>query len=500
MMTATAVGALTDDTLAWQQIDWPSCERIVKRLQARIVKAVKENRWNKVKALQHLLTHSYAAKRISVKRVTENQGGRTAGVDHCIWRTPAAKSCAARSLQQRGYKPLPLRRVYIPKSNGKQRPLGIPTMKDRAMQALHLLALEPIAETTADPNSYGFRQHRSTTDAIEQCYIALGRKPSAQWVLEADIKGCFDAINHEWMLANIPMNKVVLQKWLKSGFIEQGKRYATEAGTPQGGIISPTLANITLDGMEKLLQSRLPTRMENGKIINPKINLIRYADDFVITGSSRKLLEEQVKPLIEIYLKERGLILSVEKTRITHIDEGFDFLGQHLRKYNGKMLIKPSKKNIKNFLDKIRETVKSNKTATQEQLIRLLNPIIRGWANYHRWVASSGSFSRAEHMIWETLWEWCKRRHPNKGLRWVKDRYFKTVGRNRWVFACKLESKAKKLLRLLMPTDIKIRKHIKVRANLNPFDSSWKEYLDKRKITPRKNSYAGIKSSIVEFG
>lgn len=497
MMTATAVGALSNDTLAWQQINWLACERIVKRLQARIVKAVKEGRWNKVKVLQRLLTHSLTAKLISVKRVTENQGKRTPGVDHCLWPSPATKWCSAKSLQRKGYRPQPLRRIYIPKSNGKQRPLGIPTMKDRAMQALYLLALEPIAETTADPNSYGFRQYRSTADAIEQCYIALARKPSARWVLEADIKGCFDAINHEWMLANIPMDKAILQKWLKAGFIEQGKRYATEAGTPQGGIISPTLANITLDGIESLLRTQFPIKRENGKTVNPKINLIRYADDFVITSSTRQALEEQVKPLIEAYLKERGLTLSVEKTKITHIDEGFDFLGQHLRKYNGTMLIRPSKKNIKNFLDKIRETVKLNKTVTQEQLIRLLNPMTRGWANYHRWVASSKAFSRAEHMIWRVLWEWCKRRHPKKGLRWIKDRYFKTIGVNRWVFACKLKSKKGHLLRLLMPTDIKIRRHIKVKANLNPFDLTWKDYLRDRKIMLRKNSYAGTKKAVL---
>jgi RNA-directed DNA polymerase len=193
----------------------------VRRLQARIVKATQEGRWGKVKALQHLLTHSFSGKVLAVRRVTENQGKRTPGVDNETWETPAKKAEAVKSLQQRGYKPQPLRRVYIPKKNGKKRPLGIPTMRDRAMQALYLLALEPIAETTGDPNSYGFRRERSTADAIEQCYIELARKTNGQWILEADIQSCFDQINHEWLVQNIPMDKNILYKWLKSGYLEQ---------------------------------------------------------------------------------------------------------------------------------------------------------------------------------------------------------------------------------------------------------------------------------------
>ena len=242
----------------WEQIDWAKCERQARRLQARIVKATREGRWGKVKALQRLLTHSFCGRALAVKRVTDNQGKRTPGVDRVIWRTPAAKLKAIGSLHRRGYKPLPLRRVYIPKANGKQRPLGIPTMKDRAMQALYLLALVPIAETTGDPNSYGFRSERSTADALQQCFNALNRGCSAQWVLEGDIKGCFDHISHDWMLRHVPTDKVVLQKWLKAGYVENRNLLPTEAGTPQGGIISPTLANMTLDGLEKLLSKHFP--------------------------------------------------------------------------------------------------------------------------------------------------------------------------------------------------------------------------------------------------
>ena len=348
--------------------------------------ATQVGRWNRVKALQWLLTHSWSGKAIAVKRVMENQGKKTPGVDRATWSTPKSKLQAVLSLRRRGYQPLPLRRVFIPKSNGKLRPLGIPTMKDRAIQALYLLALHPVSETTADSNSYGFRPERSTADAREQGFIILSRANSPQWILEGDIKGCFDNISHKWMLENVPMDKIILQKWLKAGYVYEEKLFPTEAGTPQGGIISPTLANWTLDGLEKTLRDKFTEVSKTGNPVHKtskhQVNLVQYADDFIITGKSKELLENEVKPLVDNFLKERGLTLSTEKTKMTHIEEGFDFLGWNFRKYDGKMLIKPSKKNVKAFLGKIRETVKANKTAKQENLIGLLNPMIRGWANY----------------------------------------------------------------------------------------------------------------------
>jgi RNA-directed DNA polymerase len=344
----------------WEQIDWSQCEQKVRRLQARIVKATQEGRHGKVKALQWLLTHSFCGRALAVKRVTHNQGKNTPGVDGAIWSTPASRYKAIDALRRRGYQPQPLRRVYIPKANGKLRPLGIPTMKDRSMQALYLLALLPVAETTADPNSYGFRPARSTADAIEQCFCALARKTSPQWVLEGDIRGCFDNISHAWMLDHIPTDKEVLRKWLKSGFMEDRMLFPTEAGTPQGGIISPTLANLTLDGLERLLKDTFRIRQIHGTVHNPKVNFVRYADDFIITGSSKELLENGVKPLVERFMLERGLQLSPEKTCITHIEQGFDFLGQNLRKYGGKLLITPSKKNMHAFLEKVRGHIRSN--------------------------------------------------------------------------------------------------------------------------------------------
>lgn len=310
-----AVSRVTD----WHSADWRAVNQNVCRLQARIVKATQAKRWNKVKTLQHLLTHSLSGKLFAVRQVTENSGKKTSGVDKVTWETPEKKILALHSLKSRGYKPLPLKRVYIPKSNGKLRPLGIPTMRDRAMQALYLLALDPVAETIADPNSYGFRKERSTADAMGQCYNALRQKTSAQWILEADIKGCFDNISHQWMLEHIPMDKRILRKWLKAGYIDKSTLYKTENGTPQGGIISPVLANLVLDGLETKLRKRFAN-----KRLSQNVNIIRYADDFVITGKTKELLENEVKPMVEMHLKERALELSPEKTKVTHIESGFD--------------------------------------------------------------------------------------------------------------------------------------------------------------------------------
>jgi RNA-directed DNA polymerase len=252
----------------------------VRELQVRIAKATKQEKWRKVKTLQRLLTRSFSAKALAVKRVTENRGKRTSGIDGELWDTPNTKWNAIGRLQRKGYKAKPLRRVYIPKANGKRRPLGIPTMLDRAMQALYLLALEPVSETTADRNSYGFRPLRSTADAIEQCFVALSRKHSAKWLLEGDIKGCFDNIDHDWLLAHVPMDRAILKKWLKAGFMESNHLSPTVAGTPQGGIISPVLANLALDGLEKVLETHFGKKNTKASY-KTKVNYVRYADDFV---------------------------------------------------------------------------------------------------------------------------------------------------------------------------------------------------------------------------
>lgn len=478
-MTVTQLtGAVSHEEVTdWHSIDWQSAHENVRRLQARIVKATQEGKWGKVKALQRLLTHSYSAKVLAVKRVTENQGKNTPGVDGEIWDTPQKKLEAVNTLRQRGYHPLPLKRVYIPKSSDKtkKRPLGIPTMKDRAMQALYLLALEPVSETTADPCSYGFRRERSAQDAIEQCFIILAPKRSAQWILEGDIKACFDTISHEWLLVNIPMEKGILRKWLKAGYLEKGKLFPTEEGTPQGGIASPVLANMTLDGLAELLRKHFPKGGNKGE--NALVNLVRYADDFIITGCSRELLETEVKPLVETFLRERGLQLSQEKTLITHIDEGFDFLGQNIRKYNGKLLIKPAKKKIRNLLGEVRSIIKAHPQMSAGRLIVKLNPIIRGWAMYHRHVVSAEIFASIRHEIFLALWRWVKRRHRNKGALWRKQKYFKVVNGRDWTFYGYLDGEQ---VLLFDPTTLPIKRHTPIKSKANPYDPAWEIYFEHR--------------------
>jgi RNA-directed DNA polymerase len=473
-------GAISRGSVDWDALHWEILNRNVRRLQVRIVKATQEGRWGKVKALQHLLTHSFSAKALAVKRVTDNDGKNTPGVDQVLWKTPERKAEAVSALKHRGYTPQPLRRVYIPKANGKRRPLGIPTMRDRAMQALHLLALDPVSEVTADGNSYGFRKERSCADAIEQCFTTLSRKRSAPWILEGDIRSCFDRISHEWLLAHVPMDRTILRKWLTAGYMEEQVFYGTEEGTPQGGVISPVLANFALDGLEPLLLQTFPYK--SGRALRPMVHLVRYADDFIVTGRSKELLEDEVRPLVEAFLRERGLELSEEKTGVTHIEDGFDFLGQNVRKYDGKMLIKPNRKNVKTFLDHARQVVKANRSATACTVISQLNPMIRGWTNYHRHVVSKATFSLVDSAIFRSLWQWAKRRHPNKSRRWIKDKYFRTLGGNNWRFSGEQrnEDGTTTIQWLRRASSTRIKRHLKIRAKANPYDPACEVYFEER--------------------
>ena len=469
----------------WDQIEWSTAERRVRRLQARIVKATQAKRWNKVKALQRLLTCSFSGRALAVKRVTENKGKRTPGVDGAIWKTPGSKHNAIGSLRRRGYRPQPLRRVHIPKANGKKRPLGIPTMHDRAMQALFLQALAPVAETTADGNSYGFRPARSTADAIGQCFLALSKKDSAPWVLEGDIRGCFDHISHEWMLRHIPMDREVLRKWLGAGYVENRTLFPTMAGTPQGGVISPTLANLVLDGLERLLKENFRVKRLDGQLHNPKVNLVRYADDFIITGARKELLEDEVRPLVEQFLRERGLELSPEKTCVTHIEDGFDFLGQTVRRFGRKLLIQPSKKNTHVFLEKARGLIRRARGWNQADLIRQLNPVLRGWANYHRHIVAARTFKKVEAALWQSLWRWARRRHHQKSWNWIVSRYWHRLNGKK-VFAVDTGERTPEgktvWLRLVNVTETKVRRHVKIKAAANPFDPQWRNYFEEREF------------------
>lgn len=484
----------------WSDLSWPALEGLVLRLQMRIAKAERDGKRGKVKALQRLLTTSFAAKCLAVKRVTRSQGKNTPGVDGQIWRTNQQKTCGIFDLKRNGYKPKPLRRIYIPKKSGSKelRPLSIPTMLDRAQQALYLLALEPLVEEWADPNAYGFRLKRSCHDAREQCFCALAKAKSATWILEGDIKACFDRIDHDYLLREIPMDKIILRKFLKSGVMDKTQLYPTTAGTPQGGVISPALAVMALSGLEPLIRSTHDRQRKK-----EKINMIAYADDFVVTASSREILIDKVLPELEQALAKVGLALSPTKTKIIHINDGFDFLGFNVRKYkNGKLLIKPAKANIKRFLKEIRTTIKKGVALPTETLIRTLNSRLTGWVNYYRTSVSSKVFSAIDNEIYLALMRWALKRHARKGKRWIVNKYFTTLGGDHWRFHCIIKDKAgkKKPLYLKTASDTKIRRHIKIKSAATPFNPLYKEYFEqleekriRRKTIINDKNSAGLK-------
>lgn len=476
---AKLAGAVPERTIDWHSINWKKVRRTVRRLQVRIVKAVREGKWHKVKALVYLLTHSFSGRALAILRVVSNAGAKTPGVDNVCWTSKTDKEAAFVTLRRRGYRPQPLRRVYIPKSNGTKRPLGIPVMLDRAQQALYLLGLDPIMETLADGHSYGFRQVRCCADAIEQCHLLLGNPHGPEWIMEGDIRSCFDRMSWDWLLGHIPMDKKILRGWLEAGFLEKGVRFDNEAGTPQGGIISPALANRALDGLQQLLATRFPSTSK----WTYKIHLVRYADDFIITGNSKVLLEYEVKPLVEQFLAERGLELSHEKTKITHVEDGFDFLGQHIRRYRcGKVYIKPSRKSVKTFLRGIRDTIRSSGGWTAGALIHRLNQQIKGWTMYHRHAASKRTFNKVDQRIFRMLRHWSRHRHPEKSWSWINKKYFRQEGHRHWIFTGTLpDSKGKEWpIDLMEAGRVSIRRFVKIRSEANPYDPEWELYLEER--------------------
>jgi RNA-directed DNA polymerase len=473
--------------LDWHRINWGACHRRVRSLQRRIVQAVQAGAWRKVKRLSYLLVHSFAARALAVKRVTENTGRKTPGVDGDLWDTPEKKASAVAHIGRwQGYRPAPLKRIYIPKKNGQQRPLSIPTLGDRARQAAYLQALQPIAETTGDPNSYGFRPKRRCADAIDQCFKVLRQKTSAAWILEGDIHGFFDNIRFSWTEKHIPMNKRVLSKWLRSGFVDHGALFPTTAGVPQGGIISPVISNMVLDGLEAIVQGgNWHRRVHN-------INYVRWADDFIVTANSREVLEETVLPRISAFLATRGVRLSPTKTVITHISQGFDFLGQTLRKHErpqgkpAKLQITPSKASVQALKDRVKALCKQSAGSTPAQLIGTLNPILRGWANYHRHVICGATFAQLDSFVWRRLFRWAKLRHPNKTGRWIAARYFPHDLGQSWRFTD--PDTGTRLLRI--QEAVKPQRHLKVKGDANPFDPRWETYFQHRdrQLTLRASS------------
>lgn len=467
-----------EQPLKWQNINWTAVEGQVRRLQERIFRAAQNGEHAKVKNLQKLLVRSTAAKMLATRQVTQqNQGKHTPGVDGVVVDTPEARvQLLQEGLSLKGYRPKPVRRVYIPKANGKTRPLGIPTVKDRVMQAIVKFALEPEWESRFEANSYGFRPGRSTMDAITAIHTTMNQRGSSQWVLDADISGCFDNISHADLLNRIPVFTKVIRRWLKAGIVELGRKSESLAGTPQGGIISPLLANVALDGLERLFGAEdargNPVAPAKRKGLNRGLSVVRYADDFVVTAPSKEVLEGYVIPRITEFLKQRGLELSEAKTRIVHIDEGFDFLGFTVRRFKGTLLTKPAKDKVLRHLRSIKTYLKNHEQTPAGQVIRDLNPVIRGWANYYRHCAASETFSKADHRMWQMLWVWAKRRHPNKPAKWVKQRYFRNDGL--WTF---YEGNAQLLRRSATP----ITRFTKVEGKASPLDPKLRTYWLNRK-------------------
>ena len=476
--------------LQWNQIDWKKAEEQVNRLQIRIVKATLEQKWRLVKRLQYLMTNSLYAKALAVRRVITNKGKRTPGIDGELWKTDKDRTNAVEMLDCRTYHAKPLKRIYIEKFGKKEkRPLGIPTMKDRAMQALQLLALEPVAETTADRISFGFRRYRSSEDAREYAFSVLSRRDSPQWILEGDIKSCFDKISHQWMIENIPAEKRILKEFMKCGYVEKRQLFPTKEGSPQGGVISPTYANMVLDGLEPMIldkywRSRVKKTF-SVKHNRHKVHVVRFADDFIVTASDRESLLD-IKEMIVTFLGQRGLKLSEEKTVITHIDDGFDFLGWNFRKFKGKLIIKPSHKSMTKITKKLSGIVKENHASKQETLIRKLNEVIVGWANYHHSACAKKCFSTIDHRVWEMLWKWAKRRHPNKCKSWIVNKYWKNYKGRKWTFMTE-----ENILFLMM--DMPIVRKGQMALNKNPFLEP--DYYEKRARKHRYNRKKAICSN-----
>jgi RNA-directed DNA polymerase len=471
--------------MEWSDVDWATTEAAVRRIQDRIFRAAKAGDGAKAKNLQKLLARSRSAKLLAIRQVTQQNAGRhTPGIDGVVCKTPEDRVALLESgLGLKGYKPKPVRRVHIPKANGKLRPLGIPTVKDRVMQAVVKLALEPEWEPRFEANSYGFRPGRCTMDAIEAIYNHLAKRGSSRWILDADITGCFDNIAHGPLLAKLPTFTRTIEGWLKAGAVELGNWRENEAGTPQGGIISPLLANIALDGLERLFDDKTRTgnyiRPSQKKGDNRGVSLIRYADDFLAFAPSKEALEKHVIPKVENFLATRGLSLNREKTRIVSLDEGFSFLGFEIREFrDGKLIIRPEKAKVLAHLRRIKAYLGANKQVPAGVVVRDLAPVIRGWSGYYRHACSAHSFGYADNRVWLMLWQWAKRRHPNKGGRWVAARYFQPTRTRAWNFVSAAVSGASQLPR---HSEAKIIRHKKVKGTMSPMDPDARVYWAERR-------------------
>jgi RNA-directed DNA polymerase len=472
----------------WKTLPWKKFQRNVYRLQKRIYQAQLRGDFKRVRGLQRLLLRSYSARSLAVRQVSQdNRGKNTPGVDGVAHLTPKQRMRMVKELRNLSAKPAPIRRVYIPKASNpnERRPLGIPILRDRAEQALVKLALEPEWESKFEPNSYGFRPGRCPQDAIEAIFNHIRLKP--KYILEADIEKCFDRIDHTALLAKLdsiaPINRLV-SGWLKAGIFEHGEITEPEAGTPQGGVISPLLANIALHGLEAALAEAFPKR--NRPVI------IRFADDFVILCDDLDKLRA-ARTLVEEQLSAMGLNLKAAKTYFTHTlhehegRTGFDFLGftirqfpmgEHRSRRGYKVLIKPSRIAQKRHLEQMEKLIHTHRGSNQTALIAALNPHIRGWTNYHRPNAAKRTFNRMDYQLHWKLCKWAKWQNPRKSHQWRKHRYWRRE-KNRWDFS---DGKAN----LAKYADTHIRRHVKVQGTKSPYDGDWAYWIERLGRDPSK--------------
>jgi RNA-directed DNA polymerase len=472
----------------WPEVFWRDVENDVGALRQRIFTAARNADHQRVRSLQRLMLRSWSNVLWAVRRVTQANAGRnTAGVDGMVILDDESRAGMATWLSANAMTttPRPVRRVYIPKAGGKRRPLGIPTLIDRAVQAIVLNALEPEWEARVEPDVYGFRPGRGCHDALAAIFgTCAGKTRHRMWVLDADLKGAFDNIDHDHLLVMLDgfPAKGHIRAWLKAGIMERGEFAATDAGTPQGGIVSPLLLNIALHGMEEAAGVRRSPRHwghQGDHVMKGTPVLIRYADDFVVLCHSRDEALA-VKTRLAEWLAPRGLEFNADKTRIVSLFDGFDFLGFNIRRYPvGKLLMKPSKDAMARIRKRLHNEVKTLHGANALAVVSTLNPIVRGWAAYYRNGVSSHAYHQLDHWLFWRLWYWAIRTHPNKGKRWIRSRYWASYHPGRddhWIFG---DPATGQYLAKFSWTPIV--RHAKVKGRASPDDPDLADYWRRRR-------------------